>query len=359
TVFPQEVAGEKWALGADVAYLRKLVEYWHREFDWRAQERNLNQFPQFRTQIEGLQVHFVHVRAVGGSGLPLLLTHGWPSSFAELLPIVPLLTDPAAHGIDGPAFDVVIPSLPGYAFSERTATPWTLRDTARLWRKLMATLGYEQYGLHGGDFGAAVSTFIALDTPSVVKGLHLSNLELAPYLGDGAAPLSAAEQAFVQQEEQWVEAEGGYYALFSTKPQTWAVALSDSPVGLAALILEKWRTWSDSGGDLERRFSRDFLLTTIMLYWFTNCIGTSVRDYFDNRTLVEQIGPDHRVHVPTAIGLFGNEFVDDGDPPRAWAERLYNVTRWQVMPRGGHFAATEEPMLLAQDIAAFFKSLTV
>ena len=307
--------------------------------------------------MDGVTIHFVHARAAGGEGVPLILTHGWPSTFAELLPLVPLLTDPAAHGIEGPSFDLVIPSLPGYCFSERPAAPWTLADTARLWHRLMRGLGYDRYGAHGGDFGSGVAAFLAMAHPEAVTGVHLSNLELAPYLGPDAPPLSAAERAFVDQEERWVREEGGYHAVQSTRPQTLAYGLTDSPAGLAAWILEKWRTWSDCGGDLDRRFTRDSLLTTVTLFWVTGCIATSLRDYYDNRDLYESLTATDRVRVPTAVGLFGHELADDGDPPREWAERLYDVRRWNVMPSGGHFAAAEEPLMLARDIAAFFADL--
>jgi pimeloyl-ACP methyl ester carboxylesterase len=286
-----------------------------------------------------------------------VLTHGWPSSFTEYLPLVPLLTDPGAHGIDGPAFDVVIPSLPGYAFSERPPrTGMTTRETAALWHALMGALGYERYAAQGGDFGAAVTTFMALDAPERMIGIHLSNLDLAPYTGPGSRPLSQAESAYLAQYQRWRDDDRGYGAIQSTRPQTLGYALNDSPAGLAAWILEKWRSWSDCGGDLEGRFSRDFLLTVVTLYWVTQAITPSMRDYVDNRTNAT-LGPADFVTVPTAIAVFGNQFVDDGAPPREWCERMYDVRRWTRMPTGGHFAPAEEPETLARDIAAFFADL--
>ena len=296
-------------------------------------------------------------RAKRGAGIPLILTHGWPSTFIELLPLVPLLTDPASHGIDGPAFDVVIPSLPGYAFSERPARLGVNYEyVAGLWHRLMRGLGYERYGAQGTDFGAGVATFMALTDPESMIGVHLSNLEIAPYAGPGARPLSSAEQAYRERNAEFWQTEYGYKAIQSTKPQTLAFGLNDSPAGLAAWIVEKWRSWSDSRGDLDKRFSRDFLLTTVTLYWVTQTIASSMRDYFDNdnRRFRVTIGPDVFVRVPTGVAIFDQTFVDEGTPPREWVERLYNVRRWTAMPRGGHFAAAEEPELLARDIAAFF-----
>lgn len=358
TRWPDRAPGLAWEQGTDLEYLRQVLAYWADEFDWRAQERELNAFRQFRAELGGVHIHFVHERAPRGRGTPVILTHGWPSTFVELLPLVPLLTDPEAHGIDGPAFDVVIPSLPGYAFSERPArTGVTTRYTAGLWHSLMRGLGYERYGAQGGDFGAGVATFMALDDPEPMIGVHLSNLEIPPYTGPGSRPLSEAERAYLAQNRRWSDVERGYSAIQSTKPQTLGYALNDSPAGLAAWVLEKWRSWSDCGGDPDRWFSRDFLLTTVTLYWATETIASSMRDYFDNRWSGVALGPEDFVEVPTAIAVFANHFVPEGTPPREWAERLYNVCQWTPMPSGGHFAPAEEPERLARDIATFFARL--
>jgi pimeloyl-ACP methyl ester carboxylesterase len=360
TRWPDASPGAAWEQGTDRAYLQRTLAYWADEFDWRAQERALNAIPQFRAELDGLRIHFAHVRAAHGNGIPLILTHGWPSTFVELLPLVPFLTDPRAHGIEGPAFDLVIPSLPGYGFSERPArTGVNYQYVAGLWHRLMRELGYERYGAQGGDFGAGVTTFMAMSDPAAMRGIHLSNLEIAPYTGPEARPLSAAERTYRERSDAFWQAEYGYKAIQSTKPQTLAYGLNDSPAGLAAWILEKWRSWADSAGDLETRFSRDFLLTTVTIYWVTQTIASSMRDYFDNdnwRFRVER-GPRDFVNVPTGIAVFAKNFADEGTPPREWAERLYNVRRWTPMPRGGHFAPVEEPELLARDIAAFFAEL--
>jgi pimeloyl-ACP methyl ester carboxylesterase len=356
TRWPDPAPGSAWEQGTDLDYLRAMLASWA-EFDWRAQERALNRFAHFRAELDGVRIHFVHEQARSGRGIPLILTHGWPSAFVELLPLVPLLTDPEAHGIGGPAFDVVIPSLPGYGFSERPArTGVNYRYVAGLWHRLMRGLGYQRYGAQGGDFGAGVATLMALDDPEPMLGVHLSNLELAPSTGPGSRPLSAAERAYLERNQAWWRVEGGYKAIQATKPQTLGYGLNDSPVGLAAWILEKWRSWADTGGDLDGRLSREFLLTLLTIYWATQTITPSMRDYYDNRWFGVTLGPEDFVHVPTGIAVF-RQFVDEGVPPREWAERLYNVCRWTPMPSGGHFAPAEEPERLARDIAAFFATL--
>jgi len=358
TRWPDQVPGTGWDQGTNLDYLKRILAYWADGFDWRAQERKLNGLRHFRADLDGVHIHFVHEKARRGRGLPLILTHGWPSTFIELLPLLPLLTDPEAHGIDGPPFDVVIPSLPGYGFSERPPrTGVNYRFTASLWHRLMRGLGYARYAAHGSDFGAGVSTLMALDEPQPMIGLHLSNLEIPPYVGPDARPLSDAERDYVERNDRFWQAENGYKAIQGTKPQTLGYALNDSPAGLAAWILEKWRSWADSGGDADRRFSREFLLTNLTIYWATGTITSSMRDYYDNRWFRVPIGPQDLVRVPTAIAIFANELISEGVPPREWAARLYDLRRWTPMPRGGHFAATEEPRLLAQDIGAFFAGL--
>jgi pimeloyl-ACP methyl ester carboxylesterase len=357
TRWPDQLPGIGWDQGTDIDYLRPLLTYWAEGFDWRAREEELNRFHHFRATVDGTQIHLVHEKARHRQGIPLLLANGWPSTFAELLPLVRYLTDPPAHGIDGPAFDVVIPSLPGYGFSQRPArTGINYRYTAGLWHRLMGALGYERYGAHGGDFGGGVAALMALDRPESVIGIHLIDFDIPPLVGPDSRPLSAAERDYVSANEAWSRAEGGYRAIQATKPQTVAYALTDSPAGLAAWILEKWRSWADSAGDLNGRFSRDFLLTVLTIYWVTGTIGPSMRDYYDNRWFSVNVGPDDFIEVPTGVAVT-KPFVPEGEPPREWAERLYNVRRWTLMPRGGHFMAAEEPELLAHDIVAFFAAL--
>ncbi len=358
TRWPDQVQGIGWDQGTNLDYLRQLLNYWANEFDWRKQERALNMFNHFHANLDGVNIHFIHAKARHGQGIPLILTHGWPSTFTEMLPLVPLLTDPSTYGIDSPSFDLVIPSLPGYGFSDRPkCTGVNYRYVAGLWHRLMRELGYDRYGAGGSDFGSGVATLMAIDDPSRMIGLYLSTLDISPYTGPSALPLSSQELAYLADNQRWADSERGYSAIQSTKPQTLGYALNDSPAGLAAWIIEKWRSWADSHGDPDARFSRDFLLTTITLYWVTQTITSSMRDYYDNRWTGVILGPNDKVKVPTGIALFDHEFIPEGTPPREWAERLYNVCRWTQMPSGGHFAAVEEPMLLARDIGAFFATL--
>jgi len=356
TRWPPPAPGAPWEQGTDLQYLRNLLEHWAGGFDWRARERELNRFRQFRAEVDGVAIHFVHERAKSGRGIPLIVSHGWPSAFIELVGLVPLLTDPRAHGIDGPAFDLVIPSLPGYGFSGRPARA-NYRTVAALWHRLMRGLGYERYGAAGGDFGSGVTTLMALDDPESLIGIHLTNLDVPPFIDEGSRDFSTDERLYLQQRQRWDASERGYSAIQSTKPQTLGYALNDSPAGLAAWVVEKWRSWADTGGSLEARFSRDFLLTLVTLYWVTGTITTSMRDYFDNRWHCVLLGPRDFIRVPTGVAAFNTEFVREGAPPREWAERLYDVRQWTPMPRGGHFAPAEEPELLARDIARFFGGL--
>jgi len=330
------------------------MAYWAGSFDWRAQERHLNSFAQFTADVGGQQVHFVHQRGRGPDPFPLVLTHGWPSTFAELLKLAPLLTDPAAHGGDArDSFDVVIPSLHGFAFSAPPAAPGaaTARAWADLWAELMTeSLGYRRFGAQGQDIGAAVTIALAAAHPGLVAGIHLSGVVAFPPAGQ---PLSAEGQEFLDRQQRWRDAEGGYAHLQATRPQTLAAALADSPAGLAAWITEKFRAWSDCGGDVERRFTKDELLTTITLYWVTATIGSSFLFYFDSQ---RQPGPrPGRVEVPVGVALFPKENPVTG--PCEWAEAAYNITRWTQMPRGGHFPAAEEPELLAGELREFFRPL--
>jgi pimeloyl-ACP methyl ester carboxylesterase len=255
----------------------------------------------------------------------------------------------------GDRFDLVVPSLPGYAFSQRPARTGVDRVyVARLWHELMQGLGYERYGAHGGDFGAGVATHMALLQPDRMIGIHLSTPEMWPYTGPGAAPLSMEEQAYVDHVARWDETERGYSSVQSTRPHTLGYGLNDSPAGLAAWVLDKWRSWSDSGGDLDARFGRDALLTMLTIWWASESITSSMRDYYDNRWHGTPIGATDYVAVPTGMAVFANGCEQE---PESWYERLYDIRRWTVFPRGGHFAAAEEPDLLADDIARFFADL--
>jgi pimeloyl-ACP methyl ester carboxylesterase len=284
----------------------------------------------------------------------MLLLHGWPSCFLEYVAAIPLLTAPASHGMDGPSFDVVVPSLPGYGFSQRpTSVGVNYAAVAGLFLQLMERLGYERFGAGGGDFGSGVAAHMGLQAPDRLLGLHLTNVEIGPE-HEGNLPWTDEESAFFQQRDQWAARQRGYAWIQSTKPQTIGYGLTDSPAGLAGWLIEKWRSWTDSQGDPAVRLSRDFLATLLTIYWATRSITSSMLDYYDNRWRGAELAPDAYVEVPTAIALFGHQYVKEAEPPRSWVERLYNVHRWTVMPAGGHFAPAEEPDLFAQDLAAAF-----
>jgi pimeloyl-ACP methyl ester carboxylesterase len=358
TRWPDEVRGADWDYGANLAYMQDLVEHWRRRFDWRVQERALNAFAHFRAEIDRLGVHFVHERGRGADPLPLLLTHGWPSSFVEMLKLVPLLTDPARHGADPTdSFDVVVPSVPGFGFSDRPAARGMTRSrVAGLWVRLMEGLGYERFAAHGNDIGAVITAFIGLDYPDRLLGLHTMMPGFPPPPpGVGASELSEAERAFLEVQRRWEEVEGGYNRIQESRPQTLAYGLHDSPAGLAAWIVEKWRAWTDPGGDLERHFTKDELLTNVTLYWVTETAGSSSRSYYERARDPRKVGPDERIRVPTGVAL-STEAVQRA--PRERVERRYtDIRRWTEFPRGGHFMALEEPELLAADLRAFFRPL--
>ena len=355
--WPDQIPNSGWDYGSNLDYLKELVEYWRSGFDWRAQEAKLNLFHHFKSQVNGLDIHFIHERGKGPNPIPLVITHGWPSTFFEMHKIIPLLADPGAHGGDpADAFDVVAPSLPGFGFSDQsTERGMDVQRVAEMWNKLMTeNLGYARFAAQGGDIGAGVTARLGHDHAGSLIGIHLTSVNRpAPYLGPGSRELTEAEQAHIVQREKWQQDEGGYNHIQSTKPQTLSYGLNDSPVGLAAWIVEKYRTWSDCGGDVERRFSKEELLTNITIYWVTQTIGSSVRMYYDNQRGTWVMGKDQRAPTPAAVAVFPGEI---SRPPREWAERSYNVCRWTEMPRGGHFAALEEPELLAADVRAFFRS---
>ena len=351
TRWPTPFAGG-WEYGAAPEFVRELTESWRTTFDWRAREAQLNRLPQFRALIGGRRLHFIHQPGTGPAPLPLVLTHGWPGSFVEMERLVPLLADPERHGGDpADAFHVVVPSLPGFGFSDAPTAPGvSSRQIAGLWAELMGGLGYERFGAQGGDIGAGVSTWLGLDHPERVLGLHLNYIP-GSYRPPQGEPPTAEEGAFLERVAAWNQEEGGYGHLQGTRPQTLAYGLSDSPVGLAAWIAEKFQAWTDRDG---QGVSTEALLTNIALYWFTNTIGSSVRLYRENRLQPVQFGPGERVRPPLSVALFPRELPM---PPRSWVERVYDVRRWTKVPRGGHFAAMEEPELLAADIRAAFRPL--
>ena len=342
-----------WTMGTDEAFLGRAVSHWLNGFDWRAQEAALNRLPQFITHIDGLAVHFVHMRSREESATPLLLAHGWPGSFAQFAELIPRLTDPVRFGgAAEEAFDVILPSLPGFLFSDPFPLGGPRGRIAGLWHELMTeVLGYTRFGAAGGDIGSDIVTRLALQFPDSLSGIHLTDVR-DPWLGPRSAPFTLAEQTYRAARDRWYETEGGYDHLQSTKPQTLAFALADSPLGAMGWILEKMRAWSDCGGNPEARFTMDELLTHVTLYLATDSLPTSLQLYYDRANHPQTFGPFERVEVPTAVALFPAETPPN--PPREWAERAYAVQRWTPMPRGGHFPAAEEPDLLAADFREFF-----
>jgi len=349
-----------WEDGTPPDYLQALVEYWRSGFNWRAQESRLNSFAQFKTSVDGAKLHFIHERGNGPNAMPLLLVHGYPDSIWRFHKLIPLLTDPAAHGGDpSDVFDVVAPSLPGYGWSALAANQ-TIFDFGNVFAELMAALGYQNYGAHGGDWGSTVVELLARSHAKHVIGVHLTDV---PFWHAFQKPddLTHAEKDYLSRIEGFTQKNGAYAAIQGTRPVTPASALNDSPAGLAAWIVEKFYEWSDCNGDLESRFSKDELLTNVMIYWVTQTIGSAFLPYRDfmkagaarwtKEAVRNWLGSDK---TPAAFALFPK---DINPAPREWAERFFNVQRWTEMDRGGHFAALEEPELLAEDIRAFYRPL--
>jgi pimeloyl-ACP methyl ester carboxylesterase len=368
TRWPDQVKDSNWSYGTDSTYLRELVRYWVDGFDWRAREKDLNRFSHFHADVDGFRLHFIHQRGRGPKPFPLLIVHGWPGSFVEFSDIIEPLTDPAAHGGDpADAFDLVIPSLPGYGFSERPSAPgMDMLRVAALFASLMEGLGYKRWGAQGGDWGAGVATALGGAFTDRVAAIHLNMLiGVRPPTADSEV-LSAADRALLARMKEFQREETAYMQLQGTKPQTLGHALNDSPVGLASWIVEKFRTWSDCAGDIESRFTKDQLLTNITLYWVTQTINSSMRLYYETmhspllRSAFEEGGdgggPGLRVTVPTGVASFPGEIYR---PPRAWAERIYHITHWTEMPEGGHFAAMEVPRLLVEDVRTFFRGARI
>jgi len=357
TRWPDEMPGSEWAYGFDLRFLQEICVYWRDQFDWKAEVERLSTLHHYRFTTDGIGIHFIHERGKGPDPLPLIITPGWPGSFLEMLRIIPLLTDPGPHGGDpADSFDIVVPSMPGYGFSDRPIRPGmnTFR-IAELWAALMQELGYSRFAAQGGDFGAGVSTILGLRHPSRTIGIHLNYIpgSYRPHLLPDAK-LAAEESQFQQDDERWNDRSGAYAHIQRTHPQTAAFGLNDSPAALAAWILEKFRDWADCDGDVYRRFSRDELLANVTLYWITETIHSSFRLYYEGARAPLHFGRNDFVKVPCAIVRFPKE---EPFPPRPWVERGYNVQRWTEMPRGGHFAAAEEPELLAKDIRTFFRDL--
>ncbi|MEV5753117.1 epoxide hydrolase family protein [Actinoallomurus sp. NPDC052308] len=362
TRWPDELPGVGWAYGVPGEYLRELVRYWRNEFDWRAAEARLNAWPQFTTTIDGATIHFAHVRSPEPDAVPLVITHGWPGSIAEFTEIAGPLSDPRAHGGDpADAFHLVIPGIPGFGLSGPTRqTGWEFKRIAAAFAELMRRLGYRRYGAQGGDWGAVVSRELGRTRPEEIIGVHLNLLPggAATEEPDERAALSPAERdramASWRRTQAWERESIGYAAIQSTRPQTLAYALTDSPVGQLAWIVEKFKEWTDSRDRPEDAVDRDQLLTNVMLYWLTGTAGSSARIYYERAHADYWGRPPEPSTAPTALAVFPH---DNFIPLRHIAERTNTIVRWTEYDRGGHFAAMEQPDLLVGDIRAFFRTL--
>ena len=351
TRWPDEIEHSGWTYGASLAYMKELAEYWTNYFDWRKTENEINRYNNFIATIDGYRIHFLHIKGKGEKSIPLIITHGWPSSFLEMMKIIPLLTEN-----EGQTFDLVIPSMMGYGFSQKITHPGCdVAFMADLWHKLMTELGYEKYGVQGGDFGAGVSTAIAMKYPGSVTGIHLNYIpgNYVPVLEENES-FSEEENAYLDSEEEWYMKEGGYSLEQNTKPLTLAYGLNDSPMGLCAWIVEKMFGWAESQGYIGNVFSKDELLSNVTLYWVTETIHSSVRLYNENSKKPLVIGKETFINVPTGIAHFRSE---EPFPPRKFIERGYNIQHWSDIPEGGHFPAFEKPELMAADIKSFFSKL--
>jgi epoxide hydrolase len=360
TRWPDQLAGAGWDYGIPLDYVQLLAEYWRTSYDWRVHEQTLNDFPQFTTTIDGQRVHFLHVRSPEPGALPLIITHGWPGSIVEFINIIGPLTNPRAHGADPvDAFDLVVPSIPGFGFSGPTQDRgWNVRRIAAAWDELMQRLGYLRYGAQGGDWGSAISRELGIVASEHIIGVHLNML--APWAPDDA-DLTDDERARFEKLRQFRKRGSGYAAIQSTRPQTLAYGLTDSPAGQLAWIAEKFGEWTDNGLP-DEAVDRDQLLTNISVYWLTKTAGSSARLYYEGGLAVVDVSAARSggqrapagSAAPTGLAVFAHEIAR---PIRRFAELSNNIVHWSEFDRGGHFAAMEAPDLLVDDVRAFFRQL--
>jgi pimeloyl-ACP methyl ester carboxylesterase len=369
TRFPNEPQGnERWEYGTSLSYMERLIEYWRDDFDWRAAEAGLNRFPQFTATLTGEDgedhtIHFLYERGDGANAVPLILTHGWPSTFREFLDVVDQLAHPGNFGREGPAFDVIVPSLIGYGFSSRPRTPIGPAAIADLWHRLMSeVLGYDRYAAQAGDWGSFVTSRLALQHPGSLLGIHLTMLPLRPHLKHASQPPVSEEEArWIGQMQAWWRREEGYRSIQSTKPMALAYALMDSPAGLAGWLADKYYRLGDTDKSetcegMIARFPFDTILTQFSIYWFTGTINSANTLYKAGPAEGSAaLKPGEKVLVPTAYSEYPIDVLPD--TPRSWGERSYNIVRWRNMEKGGHFAAMEEPDLFADDVRAAFREM--
>ena len=349
--WPDEIKNSDWKYGTSLSYIKELADYWLEEFDWRIIEKEINSFPNFIADVDGNQIHFLHIKSNKKNAIPIIITHGWPGSFLEMLKIIPYLTESEES-----PFDLVIPSIIGFGFSKKpTENGSDYGFNAELWHKLMLKLGYNKYGVQGGDIGAGISIKIAQKYPENIIGLHLN------YISDSYKPYSEENEniethivKFQKATQMWNEREGAYASLHSTKPLSLAYGLNDSPIGLCGWIIEKFNAWSDNNGDIENSFTKQELLANVTLYWLTQTIHSSIRMYHEISNSPLKFEKDDFVKTPVGFAKFPKEIPT---PPRDYIEKGFNVVHWTEMPKGGHFPALEQPKLLADDIIRFFEKL--
>ncbi len=365
TRWTDEIENSKWEYGTNKNYLKELCDYWQHDFNWKDQEKWLNSFQHYKTTIDGIGVHFIHQKGNGNNSMPILLIHGYPDSFIRFLKMIPLLTEADENGF---SFDVVIPSIPGYGFSDiPPEAGMNTKRIAGLFAELMTEeLGYEKFLSHGGDWGGGITEQLALYHEDSLLGIHLTDIPFQHALTPLPDNATSAEKKYIKNTSMWQQKEGAYSMIQSTKPQTLAYGLNDSPVGLAAWILEKFQSWSDDDGDMENTFTKDELLTNITIYWVTQTINSSFRLYSETLKAMMQamynpltkLNPFDKTggksEVPAGFAIFPK---DISSPPEEFASRFFNVQKWSAMPAGGHFTAMEQPTILAEHIREFAESM--
>ena len=351
TRWTDEPENAEWNYGMNPTYLRELVFYWQNDYDWRKQEALLNELPQYEAEIDGVSIHFIYVKGKGNNPKPLLLTHGWPDSFYRFHKVIPMLTNPQLYGEnENESFDVIVPSIPGFGFSDKK--PQSSDKTAKLWMKLMTeVLGYQTFLAAGGDIGSTISKSLANQYPTLISAIHLTDVGY-PNGKEDWSSMSTAEQDFGQFIQQWFFREGAFNMIQSTKPQTLGYGLNDSPVGLAAWIIEKFHAWSGQPENLDNHYSKEELITNVMIYWITQTINSSIRTYVEENQASWQEGlkSEQKVEVPTGVTLFPGE----AHFPKEWVERKVNVKRFSILEQGSHFAALDVPDVFAKELRDFF-----
>lgn len=352
TRWASEIENTDWKFGTNKKYLQSLISYWIEAYQWEKQAEALNRFPQYTCNINGVNIHYFHIKGKGPDPIPILLTHGWPDSFLRYIKTIDMLTDPTRFGAgEHDSFDVIIPSIPGFGFSSLPEHGGVNNArVADLWAQLMKQLGYNKFAAAGGDLGSGITRYLAMNHPELLIAIHLTDIGiLRSLITEEDQHLSTEEKQYKQQAQQWINKEGAYISIQATKPQTLAYAFTDSPVGLAAWIIEKFYSWSGCNGDLQTVFSMDELITNIMIYWLSNSVTSSMRIYYEN---FNTLPPMSKISVPVGMAVFANDVLV---PPKAWAEKSLPIMHWSTIPVGGHFTAMEQPAYFSEDVRKFIR----